>query len=593
MNKTKSKTFIALSSNSKFWDLSADKIVFICPSCVTDDNKAFLNNIEVIYHSPNQTYQEHQDLNQKLFNDVIIVKNLLIPLLNKIHARQYTEKYWNIILLPFLFNFIQDLSEVYEQIISIQLTYKQWTTIPLDPIDYQTSKIVNDFLNSSWNLNNRYQLYSKVIQCFGYSFKTQRDEKIEFHKTNNNTSRSIKKMVWDLVDTLSNKLSMWSKHPTIFVQAYIRKQCLVRLLFKTKGQSVWITRNQDVLADKPISNEMRKQVSELANDQNDPFLKCALTVLSSELPKSFLELFDKYEEKAKNSFPKSPEKIITSSLFVITEDTRFWLAKCRENNIPLLNLQHGGVYGIFSNLYHSQRIEEVCSNNFLSYGWDQAVENKNNNKIIPFYIMKQAMLNKKKRLNKQRPLLVVGYNYRKNVQKFKWKIDIEEYLDWQIKFLQTLPVSTQQKVLYRGYIKLTIDITQQIKEKIPELQIEKFTKTPIEKRILSSKLVVIDRPETVFLEALSLNKPILLFWNPMYIDIDFHEQAKPYFNALKEVGILYHCPIKAAETLSHIIGHEEEWFHEPKRYKAAMEFREKFARTAIDPIKALKKLIDL
>ncbi|MEK9657773.1 MAG: LIC12162 family protein [bacterium] len=593
LNKTKSKTFIALSSNAKFWDLSADKIVFICPSCVTDDNKACLNNINVIYHQkPNQSYQEHQDLNQKLFNDAIIVKNLLIPLLNNIHARQYTEKYWNIILLPFIFYFIQDLSGVYQKIKSIKLTYKQWNTILLDPIDYQTSKTVGDYLNSSSHLNNRQQLYSKVIQYLGHSFKTQRDEKIELHKTNNNISRSIKKMMWDMIETLSNKVCMWVKNPMVYVDTYIRRQCLLMLLFKTKGQSVWITSNQDVLVDKPISNEMRKQVSELANHQKDPFIKCALTVLSSELPKSFLELFDKYEEKAENSFPKSPKKIITSIGLYRNESIRFWLAKCRENNIPLLNLQHGGNYGVFSNLYHSQRIEEICSNKFLSYGWDRAVENKNNSKIVPFYIMKQAFLNKKKKVDKQRPILMVGYNAYKG-NPFVFNPNIDQYLCWQIQFLKKLSLSVQQQLLYRGFIKLTIDITQRIKEEFPDLQVEKMTVTPIEKRILSSKLVVIDRPVTVFLEALSLNKPILLFWNPMCTDIDFHVQAKSYFNALKDVGILHHCPIKASETLNHIIGHEEEWFHEPKRYKAAMAFREKFARTAKDPVKALQELINL
>jgi putative transferase (TIGR04331 family) len=70
--------------------------------------------------------------------------------------------------------------------------------------------------------------------------------------------------------------------------------------------------------------------------------------------------------------------------------------------------------------------------------------------------------------------------------------------------------------------------------------------------------MVLDNPITTFLEALVANIPTIVFWNPDRWE--FRVEAQPYFDNLREVGILWDNPEDAAAKLESIYGDPWAWW---------------------------------
>jgi len=89
------------------------------------------------------------------------------------------------------------------------------------------------------------------------------------------------------------------------------------------------------------------------------------------------------------------------------------------------------------------------------------------------------------------------------------------------------------------------------------------------------KIVVIDHPHTTFLESLTINVPTVLFWDH---DIFLmRPEAEPYFQLLRDVGILYKNPEGAARKVNEIFENPKEWWHSNTVQNARKEFCDKFA----------------
>jgi len=95
-----------------------------------------------------------------------------------------------------------------------------------------------------------------------------------------------------------------------------------------------------------------------------------------------------------------------------------------------------------------------------------------------------------------------------------------------------------------------------------------------------SRLCVCLYNGTPFLETFAANYPTLLCWDPKYTELN--ELARPYFNLLKEAGILYDTPESAASMLNEIYENPMSWWGSPKVQDARSKFCDRFARTSDD-----------
>jgi len=90
-----------------------------------------------------------------------------------------------------------------------------------------------------------------------------------------------------------------------------------------------------------------------------------------------------------------------------------------------------------------------------------------------------------------------------------------------------------------------------------------------------AKLVVIDHPHTAFLESLTINVPSVFYWDH---DIySMRQEAEPYFQLLRDAGILYKDPVSAARKVNEIFDDPEEWWLSDVVQDARKEFCDRFA----------------
>ena len=92
-----------------------------------------------------------------------------------------------------------------------------------------------------------------------------------------------------------------------------------------------------------------------------------------------------------------------------------------------------------------------------------------------------------------------------------------------------------------------------------------------------SRLCVCLYNGTPFLETFVANYPTLLCWDPRYTELN--EQAQPYFDLLRESGILHDTPESAASILNNIYRDPLSWWMSPEVQDAKNKFSDRFART--------------
>ena len=77
---------------------------------------------------------------------------------------------------------------------------------------------------------------------------------------------------------------------------------------------------------------------------------------------------------------------------------------------------------------------------------------------------------------------------------------------------------------------------------------------------------------------MAVNLPTLAFWNKNCWF--FSKQAEPYFNALRDVGILFNSGDETAEKVNEIWDDIEYWWKQPAIQEATKNWAWEYARTS-------------
>ena len=154
----------------------------------------------------------------------------------------------------------------------------------------------------------------------------------------------------------------------------------------------------------------------------------------------------------------------------------------------------------------------------------------------------------------------------------------EEYLAWQLRFIKALAPEVRKTIRVRLYqIDYGWDIEQRWKDHAPDVQFETW-ELPFVKSLRNARLFVCDHLSTTVAEALSANKPTILFWDREKTEV--RPQARSYFDELRAAGILYDGPEPAAAAVHAAYPDVEAWWAAPHRQAAHRRFCDRFARTS-------------
>jgi putative transferase (TIGR04331 family) len=169
--------------------------------------------------------------------------------------------------------------------------------------------------------------------------------------------------------------------------------------------------------------------------------------------------------------------------------------------------------------------------------------------------------------------------------------DIVHYINSKKVFFGALLKRIVKNIIYCPRKKVGWQELNVIRRSFPEIQYD--VKRKLVDLMRKAKIVVVDHNSTSFIEALIINVPTVLYWDH---DIFLMKpEAEPYYQILRDAGILYRNPVSAAEKINEVYDDPMEWWHSNAVQNARKEFCDRFASARKDWldvwVKGLRKFV--
>jgi putative transferase (TIGR04331 family) len=576
-----SSPYLCTTALQEFWNRQAEKIVFLGHWCLRYDRRDDWGSLsyEVLPHPWDDREAMHSAAlyEEEVYEELLYV---LAEFLDDVHGEKHNQQYWRIILGPWLLHYIQALHERYLCLNQAFQRYPDLNTIGLATSSFNIPRHTRDHLVGSTDDPYNLQIYTIVLQAMDYNISVQ-----DF-KWNWDGGKQGRGYLWERIyrnfqPFLQNLIiSCARKAPVLLVDMYIPRKQVIQLIMKTgfKARATKLPESEEWMNEISQQNlhNRRKDLNKLALGKEDPFTTVLIKTLPFHFPLIYLEGYQACRTWVKEKWDGSSTRtMITANALELNETFKFIAAELNEKGAKLVAVQHGGSYG--SALYNpNELLERKVADEYWSWGWGDLT-----NGIRPMPNPKLSNLASIKRpasLKKRRYILYIGnmvarYHYR------TWSCPTAnqalQYLDWQISFLKTLEIDIQAKLVFRPYhVDYGWCLRQRLRDLIPDLKMDDHH-DDYYKELLSAFLVVCDMNQTSLSESLAANIPTIAFWDPHHWEL--RPDAEPYFGILQEVGILYHSPIDAANTVNRLWPKVEEWWMRQEVQEARKKFVLRYA----------------
>lgn len=568
--------FLATTALEGFWDISKP-IIFLGGWCLRYSRKSFWENLEY------QIIQSPLKSNQEFYNAYCYVSNLyerILPLLgeklNFIHGTSHSNRYWRIVIGPWLFQYIHVLYDRYTSLRVALDQYSNFTTIGLSEDDYITPSNALDFTNLVCDDPYNLQLYTRILSVLGKDFP-RKNLKVITSPVLNPGKRKLRKLLGSFYNTIF-KVVQNNSCPIVIKQAYFSRFIELQLFFKTGGK-IWQDRNKIELPLFPFNQQMRLKLSDLQLKDCE-FEKLLIDMLFFDIPKSYIEGFLFISNEIDRYYPHKPIAIFSAEAWYFEEVFKQWAAACAEKGTVLFGIQHGANYGSVACLpceIHEVSITDV----FYSWGWEKT---DLVSRVLPLPATR-LMGRKVMGANNQKEGILLATNcmprYLYRFQNFK-NYDNDEYFSWQQRFAAALSSENRSKMRVRLYIQdYGSDCIQRWKDYYPEVPLENWDIYFLES-LENCRLHVSDHLASTFIDALVANKPTILFWNHQVFEV--RPEAQPYYDELRYAGILYNTPEAAATAVNFFYTDVETWWNDPNLQVIRKKFCNIFAKTSPDAV---------
>jgi len=574
--------FLATTALTEFWDKTKE-ILFLGPWCLNYRRKNEWSKLD--YHVMENPWNDREEFYRTFcYTDTIYEQMLkyLTRYLNKFHKTSHSERYWRILIGSWLRRYIY---AVYDRYYHLLLAFKNHS--PLETwclssdcfIIPQNISHFNDlYIDDFYNL----QLYSQILGLIGYNFPNFKlNRSMLSKKPNRMDYKEISKIkeiakgqIKHFYTTLINRVAKRKK--IILCDLYIPRNDVWKIVcasrFKTWPLEIQWESNWPNCK---YSNQKAREGLKIM-PANDDFSQVLVQTLPINFPKIYLEGYHKSRQQILKEWKKFPEIIMSSVGWFFNEYFKFFAAEACEKGTRLLACQHGGGYGIGKIPVEKQEIK--VSDVFYSWGW---TSKENSNKVRPLpnprlsnKLSKDALSNQ----TQHKIILFVGTSYPRYMYDY-FSIPVnsqfDEYLNMRKDFVRSLAEKYRSFLLFRLY---PCDYgryeSERLKKEFPTLHFDNH-RLSFDKQLLKTRIVVIDHPMSSYLEALSYNFPCILFWNPNYWEA--RDEAVPFFEMLRQAGILFDTAELAAAKLMEIYNYPLHWWLSEKVQSTRIKFVKRFA----------------
>jgi len=574
-DKKKQNFYLVTTAIEEFWDVSSP-IVFLGDWCLRYSRRLFWEplNGEILDYPWNDrkrfidAFFYIEGLYERMLG---ILKNML----NRFHKVDHDLLFWRIIIGPWLRWYITVIYDRYTCIQDAIKKYPGFTTKVLSTDNYKIPVDTFEFIQYVKNDTYNLQIFSVILKNLGYKFP----EVKYYEKTSEHNDVIKQKMPKKILRRAISRFLRFAgqlcceNNSIILKNPYFSFNAQLRFFIKTMGK-VRPTIDDDYDLESVDADSSKRSIFKNMTDATNSFEEILFDMMPFDIPRAFVELFDKFGEKAKNRYPQSPVAIVSSDSWYYDEVFKQWAATAKEKGTFLIGIQHGGNYGSLD--YIASDHEILITDRFYSWGW---VHRDYPGKVVPMSSPKLSGRKKMSADNKKEGILYATTSIPRYLFQFPFLPNrFKEYLEWQKRFFYAISPDNASKIRIRAHREdFGWDIAMRLLNTFNEVVIEEWD-IPFSHSIENCRIFVSDSLTTTFLESLSVKKPTILFWNKELNEL--RPEAQSYYDQLSEAGILFDSPEGAAHAIDVAYNDVENWWNEPQRQKALSIFCNRFAMTS-------------
>ncbi len=553
--------------------------------CLEKKNQSFqnLDDFKIINCKERNDKEIKEDLSEINNLYFALIDDFTI-LLNKLHKKNFSKKFWEILIGPWTKLF---LGIVHERYISIKkvLTVKEIEKIIL--VDYTKSDLasnnVNDLTDKASNDINQ---WNTVLYTILYEFLNDSNphkiEKLKIIKKKNIQKKNKKNLKYFVISFL-NKLNNFNlvKRDFFIYQFDLRLKDLLYLFFSLKQFPTILSENYCIK--KEINIKLREKLN-FEKENISEYESFVRENLKYFLPTDIIENFDYLiSEMEKKNWPKNPKYIFTSFGYHGNEIFQIYLATKTEKKAKYILHQHGSNYFtgkntiVDSGFYNCDRFiswgnpkNKKCISFFNTKNLDIDIDNKIGEKIL-FFGPKMSP-------NRKRPFDEYGKIIRDSI------------------FLEKIMNSVNDNLKKKSVLKLYNlgEQSRYLEEKILKEIIFKNNKFDIKRSRINQELIDDSRilihigDGTAFLESLAIKKPTVCFLENLNW---IRDEVRKDYEELIEAKIIFTKDVELSNHINKVYSNIEKWWHDKNVEMARNKFCEKYSKTA--PQKGINEISKL
>ncbi len=553
-------------------------------------NNAICKLIDVPWKDDEEISKAYKEVNI-VYEDIL---NVLSECLNQFHETKKSIRFWRILLGPWLFSFVSIVFDNYNRL----LAAKNNNAYPLSLSTYENllpPRNTFEYVVLASNDTFYLHIIKLIAEYIDFPFQELHNNlKLKIKYPDRNSNSKIKNTIKNTLYSAIQKFFLTGSQ-IILYKSYIDSRLIQKLSLFSTGN---IAEQAPVILEEDLGfinvnsrNKFKLVLENYANHKRKHDVKSLiLKILPDIVPICFIEEYEIYKKISSSKFKaKQPKKIVTAIGWHYDDLFKFWSAECAENGTKLLCIQHGGNYGIQSNLF-AESHETKISDQYITWGW----KDKSDKKIVSGYFVKKTnpIFIKKMHTNKKikSKILYATTSLRRFPQTFPFiSGQFQEYHKNQIEFFTKIFPKILKKTAVRLHSNdADWEIGRRLSDKFEGLNFEKTT-LPFLNSVLESKLFIVDHISTTYAEAIALNIPTIIFSAPLVMKI--RPDAQYYFDKLEEVGVFHKSGKAAAEFLNNNYSNIDEWWNGNPCQRAIREFSDNFIRNSDKPARDWHKLL--
>ena len=507
----------------------------------------------------------HWDNKQKLSKDYdylgdlyeLILSKLSFKL-NEIHDVEFSQRYWRIVLGPWLSSYVAAVWDRWENINKASALKEPIRTFV--PVSSQATRVVaNSYLSSirimassdNWN----YLLYCSILKWQNNPNITLVEKHVDAlevvspHNAPELRKRPLYKIV-KLIDVALNKLWFAGDYQCVLYKSYFSPISLLKLSLKLRQPiRIFSEFDREVVYSNVTSDHRSDKFWFRIRGDFEEFL---CQQIHKDIPKAYLEDFENIQNILKGiNYTSKAKLIMTANSHFHNEIFKIWTAGMVEQGSRLIIAAHGGAMRpLYDTFGHEEDISDYKTT------WHEPVHSKH------IQLSPNKSFSKNIYSGKVKNITLIGYDGYRYANRFP-----------------TGPISSTSLVDFRQkveFIKLVKEIGLKnltVRPSVNPLgwasrdrysdefgpEIISNIKS-IKKELLNSKIVICTYPQTTFSEAMHIGVPTLL----MYVEKTWtlHDNFLPLLEEMRRVGIFHSSAESAVLHIEKIHEDPLQWWNE-------------------------------